>query len=264
MRRRLPRTTGARVLVLVLAFFVAVIRFSKTDWSNYTQTGDYSFDPTRTAFADWSRVTLHRSGALVWGVAPYLILAIALAFAGMLAVPFAAVAAGTDELWEISSQMNMPGLPPGMGASTQQICQDKDPAKQAVPGQDMDKCKVTDKKQTGTRMTVTVSCPDGKGVIEQTYNAARTEFKSTVRMTTREGEMTMNMSGRKIGSCDAQQARGEREEHEGVLGLDEAGGAEPQIPLPDGDGGQFSRARGNPQNRRELSTAAPVIHSSIL
>lgn len=137
--------------------------------------------------------------------------AIVLAFAGMLAVPFAAVAAGTDELWEISSQMNMPGLPPGMGASTQQICQDKDPAKQAVPGQDMERCKVTDKKQTGTRMTVTVSCPDGKGVIEQTYNAARTEFKSTVRMTTREGEMTMSMSGRKVGSCDAQQARRQRE-----------------------------------------------------
>jgi hypothetical protein len=45
-------------------------RFAKTDWSSYTQTGDYYFDPTRTAFAEWSRVTLYLSGALVWGVAP--------------------------------------------------------------------------------------------------------------------------------------------------------------------------------------------------
>jgi endoglucanase len=46
------------------------VRFNKTDWTTYTQTGDYSFDPTKTAFADWSRVTLFRNGALVWGTAP--------------------------------------------------------------------------------------------------------------------------------------------------------------------------------------------------
>src|SRR5215212_995158 len=45
-------------------------RFSKTDWSNYNETGDYSFDPTKTAFADWDHVTLYRNGALVWGVEP--------------------------------------------------------------------------------------------------------------------------------------------------------------------------------------------------
>jgi len=45
-------------------------RISKSDWSNYTETGDYSFDPTRTAFADWNRVTLYRNGVLVWGVEP--------------------------------------------------------------------------------------------------------------------------------------------------------------------------------------------------
>jgi endoglucanase len=45
-------------------------RFAKTDWSNYTETGDYSFDPTKTSFADWTRVTLYRNGALVWGVEP--------------------------------------------------------------------------------------------------------------------------------------------------------------------------------------------------
>ena len=33
-------------------------RFAKTDWSNYTETGDYSFDPTKLSFADWTRVTL--------------------------------------------------------------------------------------------------------------------------------------------------------------------------------------------------------------
>jgi len=45
-------------------------RVSKSDWSNYTETGDYSFDPTKTSFADWTAVTLYRNGALVWGNEP--------------------------------------------------------------------------------------------------------------------------------------------------------------------------------------------------
>jgi hypothetical protein len=45
-------------------------RFSKSDWTNYNESGDYSFDATKTAFADWSRVTLYRNGTLVWGTEP--------------------------------------------------------------------------------------------------------------------------------------------------------------------------------------------------
>jgi hypothetical protein len=45
-------------------------RFSKSDWSFYVQTGDHSFDPTRTQFADWDRITVYRNGVLVWGMEP--------------------------------------------------------------------------------------------------------------------------------------------------------------------------------------------------
>ena len=45
-------------------------RFNKTNWANYTETGDYSYDPAKTAFADWTQVTLYRNGALVWGTEP--------------------------------------------------------------------------------------------------------------------------------------------------------------------------------------------------
>jgi hypothetical protein len=46
------------------------LRISKSDWSNYNESGDYSFDPTKTSFADWTRVTLYRNGVLVWGTEP--------------------------------------------------------------------------------------------------------------------------------------------------------------------------------------------------
>ncbi len=45
-------------------------RINKSDWSNYTQTNDYSFDGTKTAFADWTKVTMYRNGVLIWGVEP--------------------------------------------------------------------------------------------------------------------------------------------------------------------------------------------------
>ena|SRR5436190_20970997 len=44
--------------------------FHKTGFSNYNQANDYSFDATKTAYADWNRVTLYQNGTLVWGVEP--------------------------------------------------------------------------------------------------------------------------------------------------------------------------------------------------
>ncbi len=45
-------------------------RFNKSDYSNYTETGDYSFDPTKTVLTDWAKVTLYNNGVLVWGTEP--------------------------------------------------------------------------------------------------------------------------------------------------------------------------------------------------
>ncbi|HMB24371.1 MAG TPA: cellulose binding domain-containing protein, partial [Anaerolineales bacterium] len=45
-------------------------RFSKNDWSNYTQTGDYTFNPSLTQFTDWNHITVYRNGTLIWGIEP--------------------------------------------------------------------------------------------------------------------------------------------------------------------------------------------------
>jgi hypothetical protein len=36
----------------------------------YTQTNDYSFDPSKTALASWDHVVLLENGSVVWGMAP--------------------------------------------------------------------------------------------------------------------------------------------------------------------------------------------------
>lgn len=36
----------------------------------YNQTDDYSFDPTKTDYADWYKITIYYQGALAWGTEP--------------------------------------------------------------------------------------------------------------------------------------------------------------------------------------------------
>ena len=46
------------------------LRANKSDWSNYIQTDDYSFDATKTSLTDWSNITVYYQGILVWGTEP--------------------------------------------------------------------------------------------------------------------------------------------------------------------------------------------------
>lgn len=46
------------------------LRMAKSDWSNFNEADDYSFDPTKTAYTDWDKVTLYLDDSLVWGVEP--------------------------------------------------------------------------------------------------------------------------------------------------------------------------------------------------
>jgi hypothetical protein len=138
-------------------------------------------------------------------------IALAAAFSFLLA-PLSAVAQGkgSGELWEIT--MNMPGMPAGM-MKPQRSCAGDDPERAAQQDPSKRDCKVTDSKKSATRTTVTLSCKDGSTmVIDQQYNAARTEFKST--MSTKggkQGDFTMNVTGRKVGTCDAVAERKERD-----------------------------------------------------
>ena len=130
----------------------------------------------------------------------------------LMALPLIASAQNTGELWEISTQMNIPGMPAGMGGQTQRVCQGDDPERRAASDKDQKDCKVTDKKQTATRTSITMQCKQGTMTVDQQYNAARTEFKGSIKMTSKDGDFVMNTTGRKVGACNVQQAAKERDE----------------------------------------------------
>jgi endoglucanase len=43
---------------------------NNSDWSNYTQTNDYSFGPAISNLTDYTKITAWQNGSLVWGAAP--------------------------------------------------------------------------------------------------------------------------------------------------------------------------------------------------
>lgn len=45
-------------------------RIHSSNFQNFIQTNDYSFDPTKTSFQDAITVTLYASGTLIWGTEP--------------------------------------------------------------------------------------------------------------------------------------------------------------------------------------------------
>ncbi|MGB8451132.1 MAG: X2-like carbohydrate binding domain-containing protein [Anaerocolumna sp.] len=45
-------------------------RISKSDWSSYNQSNDYSFNETASNYTDWAKATAYISDSLVWGNEP--------------------------------------------------------------------------------------------------------------------------------------------------------------------------------------------------
>ncbi|GIQ67661.1 endoglucanase [Xylanibacillus composti] len=46
------------------------LRMAKTDWSNFDETNDYSYNDAMSSYQDWDKVTLYYNNTLVWGIEP--------------------------------------------------------------------------------------------------------------------------------------------------------------------------------------------------
>ncbi len=115
------------------------------------------------------------------------------------------LAAQNGEQWEYKSQMKSPEMEAmgmKMPAMTSKVC--KEAGWEAPPKSDDDKesCKVTSFKHSDNNMAWDMQCKEGKAHGEMTLQGSDkftgfTDFKS------KDGSMRMDMSGHKLGSCDA-------------------------------------------------------------
>jgi Protein of unknown function (DUF3617) len=122
-----------------------------------------------------------------------------------LIIPATVFAADTmrDGYWEITSIMEMPGMPMKMPPSTMKHCYTKEDVKDQRKAINTDKnCTVTDLKQSGNKVTWKMKCT-GKNSGEF---SGETVFKgdsydSTMKMQSQGQTMHMKMKAKRIGNC---------------------------------------------------------------
>ncbi|MDH4096177.1 MAG: DUF3617 domain-containing protein [Betaproteobacteria bacterium] len=120
-----------------------------------------------------------------------------------LAVAALVHAQGADELWQMTTRMEMEGMQ--MPAMSQQVCMKKGETRAEGLGQQDRNCKVTEQRRTANKLTWKVVCTGDEpmtGVGEMTRN--RDTLEGRMLMKGKDGEMKIVYSGRLSGACNAQ------------------------------------------------------------
>jgi hypothetical protein len=112
--------------------------------------------------------------------------------------------------WEVTTQMQMANVPMKMPETKTTQCVTPEQAKDvAIPGSSpmgrgrgADSCKTVDHKVSGNTVSWKAVCgppQNTSGTGEIVFNGD--SYAGTMKMTTEQGEMTMKMSGKRVGDC---------------------------------------------------------------
>jgi hypothetical protein len=116
-----------------------------------------------------------------------------------------AAAQGKDDQWEITSKMEMPGMPMAMPAQVNRICVAKGAKDEDyIPRQG--NCRMTDNKRTGNKFTYRMECTGSDAATmdgEVVFGTGAYEGKMKMTMAGSSQAMQMTYSGQRTGSCTA-------------------------------------------------------------
>ena len=107
------------------------------------------------------------------------------------------------DLWETTSQMVMEGVPFKMPANTVKACAPKE-WKEPPGGSDRSRnCKSSNMRVMGNKVTWDVQCtgPTMTGTGEILRDGADA-FAGTIKFMSPEGNMTIQLKGRRVGGCE--------------------------------------------------------------
>jgi hypothetical protein len=131
-------------------------------------------------------------------------------YAGIvLALAFAASpqasAQGKDDLWEVSTKMEMPGMPMAMPPQTRRVCLGKNQKdEEFVPKQG--DCRMVESKRVGNKFTYKMDCAgNNPTTIDGAITFGDNVYDGQMRMTMKQTKDTMNMTftGKRVGDCAA-------------------------------------------------------------
>jgi len=124
----------------------------------------------------------------------------------ILAVPAVSLAADgmRDGLWEITTKMEMPGMPMKMKPTVMKHCYSKaDVAdrKKVIASRDKN-CTVTDMKNTGNKVSWAMKCTGrNAGTMNGETVFSGDSYTSVMHMSSQGHKMTMNVKGKRLGDC---------------------------------------------------------------
>ena len=122
-----------------------------------------------------------------------------------LVVSLPVAAQGKDDLWEISSKMDMPGMPMAMPPQVNRVCVGKNRKDEdLVPRQS--NCRVVDSKRAGSKFTYKMECTGNEPMTmvgEMTFGTNAYDGQMRMTMTKTNDTMNMAVSGKRVGDCTA-------------------------------------------------------------
>jgi hypothetical protein len=128
---------------------------------------------------------------------------LAVLFALVLPVPGFAADTMRDGYWELTTTMEMPGMPMKMAPTKANHCYSKEDVKDQKKTITTDKnCTVTDLKQSGNKVSWKMKCTgNNAGVFsgETVYKADA--YDSTMKMQTQGQTMNMKIKAKRLGDC---------------------------------------------------------------
>lgn len=108
-----------------------------------------------------------------------------------------------DGLWEITTKVEIPGMPMEMPAMTHTQCITKE---NAVPdsSQPDQECKIIESHVNGDTVTWQMKCetPDGNAEATGEIVYSGDTFKGVIKMNMQDMEMLQKLTGKRIGDCN--------------------------------------------------------------
>ena len=119
-----------------------------------------------------------------------------------------ALAAGTDEQWEITTKMEMAGMPMALPSQTNKVClpKNRNSDEGLIPQDKNSDCKMDDMKRSGNKTSFKMSCAGkhpmtGSGEIENNGDNYRGTMHIVGKMEGEAVDMKQTFFGKRIGSC---------------------------------------------------------------
>jgi hypothetical protein len=107
------------------------------------------------------------------------------------------------DLWETTSQMAMEGAPIKLPSNTVKLCTFKEWKEPPGAADKQRACKTSNMKTTGNKVTWDTQCSNptmtGTGELLREGTDA---YTGTIKFTGPQGNMTINLKGKKVGGCD--------------------------------------------------------------